>query len=123
VAVHFAGVTLHAVSRDGGAHPRPCLYCQVDAPGEGAGEGDAEGFRELRLVPATDEALAALYDAFCEGVALNPDSDASSDEGGEGSGMFFDVEEVAAGALGGAGAGGAGAAGAADGADGRFDDA
>lgn len=55
LSVSFKGVTLHAVSRDTEAYPRPCLFCQVLGPGEEEDDEEMESTAELRLVPLVRE--------------------------------------------------------------------
>lgn len=41
----MSSITLHAISRDPDAFPRPCLYCQFDS----------EELTEVRFVPSDDK--------------------------------------------------------------------
>jgi hypothetical protein len=82
ISIDFPYITLHAVCRDTNLFPLPCIYCQLDS----------EELRELRFVPIDSSNLYEIYQAFCEGAALNPDLEQ------EGEGDFvFNPEEVAAG--------------------------
>lgn len=82
-------ITLHAISRDPAAFPRPCLYCQMGT----------EDITEVRFVPADDAQLAELFTAFSKSAEMNPDEDESGEEGGEdGDGWIYDEEEVESGA-------------------------
>ncbi|CAH0480918.1 unnamed protein product [Peronospora belbahrii] len=80
-------VTLHAISRDPCAFPRPCLYCQISN----------QDVSEVRFVPMDDKTLQAVFDAFCKSAEMNPDDD-SDDGNDDDEGWICDEDEVADGA-------------------------
>jgi hypothetical protein len=104
-AWEMSAVTLHAISRDLSAFPRPCLYCQMSH----------QDVSEVRFVPADDKtrtllfvflllrhcgadvvvvgAVQEVFDAFCKSAEMNPDEDEDDDDG-----WICDEEEVADGA-------------------------
>ncbi|RLN53012.1 hypothetical protein BBJ29_003004 [Phytophthora kernoviae] len=79
----MSAVTLHAISRDPAAFPKPCLYCQISN----------EDVSEVRFVPADDKTLQEVFDAFCKSAEMNPDDDEEDDDG-----WICDEDEVADGA-------------------------
>uniref|UniRef100_A0AAV1UYD3 Uncharacterized protein n=1 Tax=Peronospora matthiolae TaxID=2874970 RepID=A0AAV1UYD3_9STRA len=83
-AWEMASVTLHAISRDPAAFPRPCLYCQISH----------EDVSEVRFVPVDDHTLQEVFNALCKSAEMNPDDE----EDGEDDGWICDEEEVADGA-------------------------
>ncbi|OWZ22193.1 hypothetical protein PHMEG_0003130 [Phytophthora megakarya] len=78
-----SAVTLHAISRDPTAFPKPCLYCQISS----------QDMSEVRFVPGDDKTLQEVFDAFCKSAEMNPDDDEDDDEG-----WICDEDEVADGA-------------------------
>lgn len=102
-----ASITLHAISRDPAAYPRPCLYCQFDT----------DDLAEVRFVPTDDKqrrwtegswsepleeadgvcspTVQEVFDAFSKSAEMNPDEE---DEDEAGDGWIYDEEEVANGA-------------------------
>ncbi|KAL4155180.1 hypothetical protein PRNP1_007293 [Phytophthora ramorum] len=82
-AWEMGDVTLHAISRDPAAFPKPCLYCQMSS----------QDVSEVRFVPADDKTLQELFDAFCKAAEMNPDDDEEDDDG-----WICDEDEVADGA-------------------------
>jgi len=77
-AIDYPFITLHAVSRDKGAWPDPCLYCQLrtEEIREGIDEEDEEEepeIPELRFVPADASHLQQMFQVFSEMSAMNPD--------------------------------------------------
>lgn len=95
-SIDYPSISVHAISRDPAAFPRPCLYMQL-----GDGGSDQE-FSEARLVPpAGQEAvLEQMFRALSECSALNPDpvdpltaadSEDEEDEDGE-NGISMDLE-------------------------------
>eukprot|EP00245_Coleochaete_scutata_P001733 TRINITY_DN12182_c0_g2_i1.p1 TRINITY_DN12182_c0_g2~~TRINITY_DN12182_c0_g2_i1.p1 ORF type:complete len:209 (+),score=74.65 TRINITY_DN12182_c0_g2_i1:317-943(+) len=112
-AVDFKSLSMHAISRDEEAYPRPCIYAQIDtdAVDHGEFEGDDEEeveegaeamdvetptaldlqeVSEIRLVPLDSSVLDQLFQTLCECALLNPDQ-AADDEEGE---FFYDEDEV-----------------------------
>ncbi|KAG6615162.1 Chloride conductance regulatory protein ICln [Phytophthora cinnamomi] len=79
----MSSVTLHAISRDPAAFPKPCVYCQISH----------EDVSEVRFVPADDKTLQEVFDAFCKSAEMNPDDDDEDDDG-----WICDEDEVADGA-------------------------
>uniref|UniRef100_A0A383VXT1 Methylosome subunit pICln n=1 Tax=Tetradesmus obliquus TaxID=3088 RepID=A0A383VXT1_TETOB len=98
----YRQISMHAVSRDAEAFRRPCVYIQLDegsehgmaAADEGEEEEEEELTAELRLVPAEEAAVEAIFSKLCECSALNPDSDVEDEAGAQ---LFFDEAEVLAG--------------------------
>lgn len=99
----YRQISMHAVSRDAEAFGRPCVYIQLDegsehgmaaAADEGEEEEEEELTAELRLVPAEEAAVEAIFNKLCECSALNPDSDVEDEAGAQ---LFFDEAEVLAG--------------------------
>ncbi|WIA12265.1 hypothetical protein OEZ85_012329 [Tetradesmus obliquus] len=98
----YRQISMHAVSRDAEAFGRPCVYIQLDegsehgmaAADEGEEEEEEELTAELRLVPAEEAAVEAIFSKLCECSALNPDSDVEDEAGAQ---LFFDEAEVLAG--------------------------
>ncbi|KAG7384081.1 Methylosome subunit pICln [Phytophthora pseudosyringae] len=82
-AWEMSSVTLHAISRDPAAFPRPCVYCQISN----------QDVSEVRFVPADDKTLQEVFDAFCKSAEMNPDDDDDDDDG-----WICDEDEVADGA-------------------------
>ncbi|CAK4312501.1 unnamed protein product [Aphanomyces euteiches] len=81
-------LSLHAISRDLSSFPEPCLYCQLDVEVE---------VNEIRFVPQDPEKqLQALFDAFSESAALNPDDDEDDEQ--QGGDWIYNEEEVSTGA-------------------------
>uniref|UniRef100_K3WI74 Chloride conductance regulatory protein ICln n=1 Tax=Globisporangium ultimum (strain ATCC 200006 / CBS 805.95 / DAOM BR144) TaxID=431595 RepID=K3WI74_GLOUD len=76
-------ITLHAISRDTSAFPKPCLYCQIDA----------EDISEVRFVPFDPKQLQELFDEFSKSAELNPDEDEDDGDGGD-DGWIYDEDEV-----------------------------
>ncbi|CAI5732329.1 unnamed protein product [Peronospora destructor] len=76
-------VTLHAISRDPVAFPKPCVYCQISN----------QDVSEVRFVPVDDKTLLDVFDAFCKSAEMNPDDDEDDDDG-----WICDEDEVADGA-------------------------
>mmetsp|Transcript_67536 Transcript_67536/g.187255 ORF Transcript_67536/g.187255 Transcript_67536/m.187255 type:complete len:198 (-) Transcript_67536:173-766(-) len=74
-AIDYPFITLHAVSRDKGAWPEPCLYCQLrtEETADDDGEDEEPDIPELRFVPADVSHLQSLFIVFSEMSALNPD--------------------------------------------------
>jgi len=67
---------LHAVARDPGAVPGPCLYAQLlldDFP------PSSEHPSELYFVPDSPETLPAIFDAVSRAATMNPDDDDEED--------------------------------------------
>ena len=112
--VDFPTISLHAISRDLGSFPMPCVYCQLDIEqecmqdyGGGGGDGDAQGAEEdedtdepsgvseARFVPAAEAELEAIFKVFCDCALLNPSDE---EESADGDGGFFTAESLAAGA-------------------------
>uniref|UniRef100_A0A0G4G8X1 Methylosome subunit pICln n=1 Tax=Chromera velia CCMP2878 TaxID=1169474 RepID=A0A0G4G8X1_9ALVE len=104
-AIDLVDLVLHAISNDGSAHPRPCVYCQLK--GETKRDPDAEEqedteeetedeieIPELRLVPEehSPTKLHEIFQRLCEVVAMNPDPDDEDEDedGEEGRGEFGD---------------------------------
>lgn len=114
-AWEMSSVTLHAISRDPAAFPKPCLYCQISN----------QDVSEVRFVPADDktracccgcscscccccwypsvaeccsgmyvEAVQEVFDAFCKSAEMNPYDDDEDDDDG----WICDEDEVADGA-------------------------
>lgn len=83
-AWEMSAVTLHAISRDLAAFPKPCLYCQIS---------HQDVLSEVRFVPTNDNTLEELFDAFCKSAEMNPDDDEDDDDG-----WICDDDEVAHGA-------------------------
>lgn len=77
-------VVMHALASNASVHARPCIYCHLDA------SADNDALRELRFVPADTTQLAAIFEAFNEGAALNPDP--VNEMEGEGDWVFNDDE-------------------------------
>ncbi|KAL4860258.1 Chloride conductance regulatory protein ICln [Chlorella vulgaris] len=125
----FPTIAMHAVATDAESSQRPCLYLQLDngcddggAFGLGSGGSASSGnsasgsedseeeaddlLPELRLIPAEESQLEALFQAFCEGAERNPDT--SDEEEGEGAGFFYNQDEALAGAAQGMALGGGG---------------
>jgi len=103
-SVDFPFISLHATSRDTTHFSHPCLYCQLDVEEEHNEGDDEEGedgevdvnqingevqYSEMRLVPQDPNTLSAIFDAFSQGAALNPDQE-NEDEGN----FFFNHDEV-----------------------------
>ncbi|KAJ7537486.1 hypothetical protein O6H91_11G007500 [Diphasiastrum complanatum] len=89
-AVDFLSLAMHAISRDTGAYPLPCIYTQIERGdndeyeiGEDEDEeseeseitnsGDLSKVSEMRLVPADSNALESIFQVLCACAALNPD--------------------------------------------------
>ncbi|EGZ30382.1 hypothetical protein PHYSODRAFT_310319 [Phytophthora sojae] len=83
-AWEMSSVTLHAISRDPAAFPKPCLYCQISN----------QDVSEVRFVPADDKTLQEVFDAFCKSAEMNPYDDDEDDDDG----WICDEDEVADGA-------------------------
>jgi nucleotide-sensitive chloride channel 1A len=84
-------IVLHAVTHDTESYPFPCLYCQLD-------EEDEDTEQEVFFVPADEATLQALFQAFSHVAMLNPDMDMDEDEGGMGSNLIYNLDEVELGA-------------------------
>ncbi|KUF85755.1 Chloride conductance regulatory protein ICln [Phytophthora nicotianae] len=82
-AWEMSSVTLHAISRDPAAFPKPCLYCQISN----------QDVSEVRFVPTDDKTLQEVFDAFSKSAEMNPDDDEEDDDG-----WICDEDEVADGA-------------------------
>ncbi|POM61172.1 nuclease [Phytophthora palmivora] len=82
-AWEMSAVTLHAISRDPLAFPKPCLYCQISN----------QDVSEVRFVPVDDKTLQEVFDAFSKSAEMNPDDDDDDDDG-----WICDEDEVADGA-------------------------
>lgn len=82
-AWEMSSVTLHAISRDPAAFPKPCLYCQISG----------QDVSEVRFVPVDDKTLQEVFDAFSKSAEMNPDDDEEDDDG-----WICDEDEVADGA-------------------------
>jgi nucleotide-sensitive chloride channel 1A len=80
--VDFPTIMCHALAREPSFHfTKACVYCQLDS--------DDEQFHELRFVPQQQQQLDAIYKAFSECAALNPDEEL------EGEGDFiYNEDEV-----------------------------
>ncbi|CEG50184.1 chloride conductance regulatory protein icln-like [Plasmopara halstedii] len=65
-------ITLHAISRDPLAFPKPCLYCQISIE---------DVLSEVRFVPTDDNILQELFKAFSKSAEMNPDDDEDDDDG------------------------------------------
>ncbi|CAI5702816.1 hypothetical protein KXD40_004209 [Peronospora effusa] len=79
----MSSVTLHAISRDPAAFPKPCLYCQISN----------QDVSEVHFVPVDDKTLLEVFDAFSKSAEMNPDDDEEDDDG-----WICDEDEVADGA-------------------------
>ncbi|CAH0485440.1 unnamed protein product [Peronospora farinosa] len=79
----MSSVTLHAISRDPAAFPKPCLYCQISN----------QDVSEVHFVPVDDKTLLKVFDAFSKSAEMNPDDDEEEDDG-----WICDEDEVADGA-------------------------
>ncbi|KUF85196.1 Pepsin A [Phytophthora nicotianae] len=79
-AWEMSSVTLHAISRDPAAFPKPCLYCQISN----------QDVSEVRFVPTDDKTLQEVFDAFSKSAEMNPDDDEEDDDG-----WICDEDEVA----------------------------
>ena len=74
-------VMLHAVSKDTGTYPKPCIYCQLDVDvREDEDEDDAEP-SECFLAPEDDDILMSIFDAFSQAAQMNPDPEEEEEEG------------------------------------------
>lgn len=95
-------IILHALTHDVNTYPKPCLYCQLDAPEQEDPEDDDQDFGECFFVPSeSDEAcLQKLFDAFSEAAQRNPD-DHEEEEGDFYTGddeLIYNKDEVRLGA-------------------------
>ncbi|CBJ33675.1 conserved unknown protein [Ectocarpus siliculosus] len=87
-----AYICLHAISKDPGTFPNPCIYCQLAVEEE-------DVLKEAFFAPSDGEAatLQALFEAFSKAAELNPepgDEGAGAGEeeglGGGAGGLVFD---------------------------------
>merc|ERR1712217_238570 len=73
-AIDYPFIAMHAVSRDKGVCPDPCLYCQLRTEeAEEDSEAEEPEIPELRFVPADAAHLQRIFVVFSEMSALNPD--------------------------------------------------
>ncbi|XP_020094402.1 chloride conductance regulatory protein ICln-like [Ananas comosus] len=90
-AVDFLSISLHAVSRDPEAYPKPCIYTQIetevvededseDSDSECGDDFELSKVTEMRLVPSDPSQLDALFNMFCQCAELNPDPNSESEE-------------------------------------------
>ncbi|CAI5474604.1 unnamed protein product, partial [Closterium sp. Yama58-4] len=108
IAVSLVDLSMHAISRDLEAYPRPCIYTQavslVDLSVHAISR-DLEAYpkpciytqhlslvSEMRLVPRDEAALDAIFKALCDSAALNPDPEGAEQEG-EGD-WYYNEDEV-----------------------------
>ncbi|CAI5477692.1 unnamed protein product [Closterium sp. Yama58-4] len=69
IAVSLVDLSMHAISRDLEAYPKPCIYTQR-----------LSLVSEMRLVPRDEAALDAIFKALCDSAALNPDPEGAEQE-------------------------------------------
>ncbi|GMF30814.1 unnamed protein product [Phytophthora fragariaefolia] len=89
-AWEMSAVTLHAISRDPAAFPRPCLLVRAAA-------ATVAAVADLLIVVSCCVAATAvqeLFDAFCKSAEMNPDDEEEDDDDG----WICDEDEVMDGA-------------------------
>lgn len=107
--LNYPDISLHAISKDQNAFPKPCLYVMFDGKldqesGDKESEEEEEErdpmpeVTEIRFVPDDANSLESLYSAMCECQALHPDENdsASGDDDDEYDGGYDDPVIVTA---------------------------
>mmetsp|Transcript_15568 Transcript_15568/g.18737 ORF Transcript_15568/g.18737 Transcript_15568/m.18737 type:complete len:219 (-) Transcript_15568:161-817(-) len=96
--VTYLAMTMHAISRDPQAYPKPCIYTQIEDGGACDGDDDEDiSITELRIVPSDASSLDEIFRALCDCAAMNFDPDAEGDHEDEGE-FYYNEEEVLSGA-------------------------
>lgn len=85
--LNYPDISLHAISRDQNAFPKPCLYIMFDGKLDKSSDKESEeeeGERdpmpevtEIRFIPDDVNSLEAMYSAMCDCQALHPDENDS----------------------------------------------
>lgn len=89
--MNYPDISLHAISKDQNAFPKPCLYVMFDGKldkesGDKESEDEEEErdpmpeVTEIRFIPDDANCLESLYSAMCECQALHPDENDSASE-------------------------------------------
>lgn len=109
-SVDFLSLSLHAISRDPEAFPKPCIYTQIDT-GDSDDDDDEETvddnqhermdgvvaennlsvISEMRLIPQDPSSLDQIFKVLCDCAALNPDPEGEREGEGE---WIYNEDEV-----------------------------
>ncbi|KAJ3268177.1 hypothetical protein HDV01_003360 [Terramyces sp. JEL0728] len=81
LSIDYPSILMHAISRQDPVTQKPLIYCQLDD--SLCQEEDLAAF-EMKLLPADESQLEAIYNALAECSALHPDPQDDLDLNGDG---------------------------------------